>query len=797
MSIFVTIFCIIFMAIGVLLALHMGLYRTLLRIGTGIAAVVFSILLTNIVSPMIAKSLPAISSLADDTSVREIFFLIPSLRSFEIDLVTALVSIPVLLIALFLFAIIFCIVYHIIKKYVPSRKETKNKYLLIPSSILGAVMGLASACMILAPFSYVIDIAAEATPILASIDESAPIANVLTDFDNNVFIKLSASTPFSTPLDIGTSYDLGSESTTLRNSIKSTVSLASNIFIIFDSETDGYDAEFVNKTLEQAKENIFIKTLGAEFVSNFATQLSAGETVLEISYDEMFGDISQSAPEVSEKLLLFLSETTTETISEDITTVAELLLAFDQSGFLDIVSDSGDITEALSDTAMLKQIILPLTKNERASLLIDAIVYVGLEASAELAGIPADSYEVYDKMLSELSDVLLTDDTDSEKAENIRHILTTYGVNADVTVMEKLVRIVGTQTNKDEAKAAFIAASLQLSESDESNREVLSAIADKNKFSTDRATVSTIMDSFSNNKNSSSLDPEEKAENIAAAVSSVISIANSFGTSDMIVSSDIINAVGNSAAAVLKSELVDTTTLQGLVSGIFENAQTSSDVDLNLIADSINSAIESDSSGKGIEDLAHNASAGLTIAESIAAGNKVEKESVKTFIDTMTPNSANTLKASVSKALFVSGGASEIKSDVCNDLIQNVIENIEKFDTTDSDMLNKEAESLTTLINFTNDIMDKKEDTDVFTDISVTPTELVEQILSSQIVSMSVIDACSDENGVIIDPYGFANSLNETEKSEIETALNASLANNSDKIKDVEMISALLLGKTW
>ncbi len=797
MSIFVAIFCIIFMAIGLLLALHMGLYRTLLRIGAGVVAVVFAILLTTIVSPRITEAIPAISSLADEAIVKEIFSLVPSLRAFEIELTTAIVSIPVLLIALLLFSIIFCVIYHIIKKYVPSREDIKNKYLLIPSGVLGVIMGLASACMVLAPFSYVIDTAAEAAPILKSNDDIAPVATVLTDLDSNIFIKLSASAPFSTPLDIGTSYNLGVERTTLRNSIKSTVPLASSLIMMADMDGEEYDVELVCQTLEQAKENIFFKNLGAEFVSNFAVHLSAGETVLGVSYDKIFGDISKTVPEISEKLLLFLSETTTATIGEDITTITELLRAFDQTGVLNIISNSGNIVEALSNPEIVKQLVLPLTKNERTALLIDTIVYVGLKASAEMVGIPADNYEVYDKMMSELSDVLISDSDNSKKTEAISNMLATYGVNSDITTIEKLVNTVGKQTDKDNARSAFITALLELSETDVNNKEMLRALADKNKFVTDRITVSSLMESFLNNKNNSSFDPEEKANNIAAAISSVMSIASSMENSDTVVLSNIINAVGTSVSSMLKSELVDIQTLQGFVSGVFENAPLPSDIDMSLIADSINSAIESDSSGKGIEDLAHSASAGLTIAESIAAGSKVEEENVKIFIDSMTPDSANTLKASLSKALFVAGGASEAKSEVCNDLIRNVIDNIENFDTTDTATLNREVESLTTLINFTSDIIDKKEDADVFTDLSVTPTELVNQILSSQIVSQSVADACSSENGTLVDPYGFADSLSKTEKSEIEAALRESIANNEDRKEDVEMISALLLGKTW
>jgi hypothetical protein len=389
----------------------------------------------------------------------------------------------------------------------------------------------------------------------------------------------------------------------------------------------------------------------------------------------------------------------------------------------------------------------------------------------------------------------VSDSEDNVKKENINRVLVSYGIELKDETVGELVSSISSQGGKDSVTSAFVSAADELSKSNSDDKDGLLSIADSNNFVTDRTTVSSILDSFSNNKNEITSTPEEKADKISSAVSSVVSITQTIGTSGVDISSETISAVGSSVSSILKSELIDKETMKGLVSGIFENTPSSSDVDLNLVADSINNAIDSDESGESVEALANNAAAGLAISESIAAGEKVDSNDVKTFISTMTADSANALKASVTEGLFSSGGASDKKSEVCNDLINNAVNNIEKFDTTDENILAQEAEALTVIINFTSDITDNKEN--VFDTLALTPTELVNHILASEIVSETVADACQGEDGIILDPYGFASSLDDQAKSEIETALKNAASNNIDKTNDIENISALLLGKTW
>ena len=232
MSLFITLFCILFIVIGVLLALHMGLYRTLLRIGTGLAAIIAAVNVTLFVSPIITESILSSILSSNNETIGELFSLIPSLKLYASEIVSAIVSIPMLMVTLLLFAIIFGITYHATKKFIPSAQDTDNKYLLIPAGAIGAVMGLVCACLILTPFACAVDVAVDANAILASNENTAAIAQEIHSLDSNIFIKLSASAPISTPYDIVTSYNLGDESSDLRNSAKSTAVLFSNIFLL-------------------------------------------------------------------------------------------------------------------------------------------------------------------------------------------------------------------------------------------------------------------------------------------------------------------------------------------------------------------------------------------------------------------------------------------------------------------------------------------------------------------------------------------------------------------------------------
>ncbi|MBQ9744772.1 MAG: CvpA family protein [Clostridia bacterium] len=165
------------------------------------------------------------------------------------------------------------------------------------------------------------------------------------------------------------------------------------------------------------------------------------------------------------------------------------------------------------------------------------------------------------------------------------------------------------------------------------------------------------------------------------------------------------------------------------------------------------------------------------------------EEALKFMITEMTPETAETLKGAISSDILEDFGMSGEEADTMSNTISSVIDGMTNAtgNMTDEE-LEKEIDAITTIVNTMKDASatGSGEPTDSFFGAegeSITGVEaddLIDTIVSSTIVSDAIVGAGKGENNEKVeDPFGIADTMSDSDKTEAEEAIKNYYQNNA------------------
>lgn len=163
------------------------------------------------------------------------------------------------------------------------------------------------------------------------------------------------------------------------------------------------------------------------------------------------------------------------------------------------------------------------------------------------------------------------------------------------------------------------------------------------------------------------------------------------------------------------------------------------------------------------------------------------KEALEFMITEMSPEAAETLKSVITTDTLEDFGMSSEEAGTMSNTINSVIDGIaSSTENMTEEQIEKEVEAITTVVGVMQDITSGDINADnIFgaegdSVTGMTADELVDTIVSSEIISNAVIGASKGENNETVeDPYGIGNSLSEEDKTVAEDAIKNYYENNS------------------
>jgi len=183
-------------------------------------------------------------------------------------------------------------------------------------------------------------------------------------------------------------------------------------------------------------------------------------------------------------------------------------------------------------------------------------------------------------------------------------------------------------------------------------------------------------------------------------------------------------------------------------------------------------------------------------------------DAIKFMITEMNPETAETIKSVLTEDLLSDFGLSTEESTTVSNTINSVIDGMISISESTSNMteeeIQKEVDAVNTLVGVMKDAASSAasgnaEAGNIFgaegeSATGVTTEELIDTVVSSQIVTDAIKNASKDsEDNVVEDPFGVAGTLSESDKTAAEDAMKEYYNNNStgDAESDEELKSTL------
>lgn len=165
------------------------------------------------------------------------------------------------------------------------------------------------------------------------------------------------------------------------------------------------------------------------------------------------------------------------------------------------------------------------------------------------------------------------------------------------------------------------------------------------------------------------------------------------------------------------------------------------------------------------------------------------EDAIKFMVSEMTPETAETIKSAISEDTLKDFGISEEQAGAVSSTIGSIVDSMANAtgDMTDEE-IKKETEAISTLVNTVMGAVSGEGEGEDISNIfggeedsktGVSAESFVDTIVSSQVISSAVVGATKDENGEKVeDPYGFADTLTEEDKSVAEDTIKEYFDNN-------------------
>ncbi len=395
--------------------------------------------------------------IAIEGSAEEILLnLSPDALAYILAIPIAILS-PIIFLVLYLVANgIFSIVFKIVKRVlsIPKRVDTVGK-------TIGGVLGALEAIVVLIVF-YI--------PLTALLNMSMPIISSM-DIEDDTFTQISegAKELSDSPVMKLVNYAGGDFLTTeltnigsmhnkinVRDELTCIVDLVKDI-VEFSSRADGASAEELTRESEWLIASVLTAIDRSEYIS-----LIVSDSVHIVS-GIVFDKVPETSKDPLDKLLIsirtFLDTGSRDTISEDLSTIKELIVhVADTDLFSAISSESKDaikdvfVAKGSGENTLIKNAINTLKSNPRTTGIIAALNEYSVSIMYENIGgeVMEDSAVVYEQVKEGLNDLIsIPDDLPEEEyKESVKETLSTTLTNNNINVEDDILEDMTTKVTE-------------------------------------------------------------------------------------------------------------------------------------------------------------------------------------------------------------------------------------------------------------------------------------------------------------------------------------------------------------
>lgn len=463
----------------------MGIVRGLKKSIASLISVVVSAIISAIITVMLCMpSLPFIQWLMG--------LMVDALASVDPSIVEMIATESVfvaisyyasMLIAPFVFTLLFAIVSIIVSIIVAiimsiiakKNKKRPNALSRLSGAAVGLICGLLVSVLCVFPVVGICDIA---EGVVGSVYDDLMKIDVVKESIEELPFEVNATPGAMKVFDyVGCGLLYDAFSVTYFEGER--VSLEEDVYVLMDVGSELMSADTESEGLNSSHVDMIKAIISALDRSPLIKNIIA--EVIVTATDEENGfldgiDMGELMSPVVDEMISVMSTSTKDTLTDDLTTLANVLGIIIDSEILDDTDSQAMLTK-LGD-GLVSDLLVEINKNERMRPVADEITQLSIRALASTLGIPADSDERYDVLMDKIAEAL--NDTrgqdEASRLDNVSQKLDTlfadYGiaVNGDALghVAQGLIADLGDGATGDSVKEFFMIYHFAADESGES-----------------------------------------------------------------------------------------------------------------------------------------------------------------------------------------------------------------------------------------------------------------------------------------------------------------------------------------
>ena len=443
----VSLVLVAFTALIVLINLIKGLIRGFKKTVGTLAAIIISAVIAAIVTAFVCNpDSAAMAGIID--GIRENIPVAEIQELFGIEELTESVSYYIsMIIAPFVFVVLYsvisiivAIIVGIIVKIVPPHEKPNAVLHRLGGLGLGLVSGLLVSVLLLMPVSGILSIVINSSDSISSDIAGDEVSDILDEVSEDKVIAVYAALG-GRIFDSFASARYNGERVYLKDEVKVIISVLDNVSEISGeaSEFDEKQVDALNNVIDSLDHSPLLKNTLAGVLSQMASNWVADKPFVGIERI----DAGELLNPLLNSIFRVLASSTKDTITEDMTTLVDIIDVMVEYKILENLNDFEKILETLSDIpegegseSAIEALLNVANANPRMSGLADEITQLSIRALASTLGIPADHNERYNMLMDEIADILnqshaVSSDRTEYVTAQVTEALDSYGIKVD------------------------------------------------------------------------------------------------------------------------------------------------------------------------------------------------------------------------------------------------------------------------------------------------------------------------------------------------------------------------------
>ena len=442
--------------------------------------------------------------------------------------------------------------------------------------------------------------------------------------------------------------------------------------------------------------------------------------------------------------------TTSDTVTEDLTTVAEIVAVAVQYDVANSVTS--DPMALLSNEPCMTEFLALILENPRLNPLIDSVSDMALSTLMDSIGVPAHKAPLYDAFLYDMQN------PQGASLEMLTKSYTDIFDHYGLRVAKEL---------------PAQAAEAKLSGADMTLWTATNVVADLDAFCAKSELV--VIDDIVN-ENNEIKDPKHEAAALAHAFATLTSLVD--GDIDMSDTKSVMNKLGPALDSLAATETIGAVKTEHILMGMLQSDQVHGSIGLSVLGatDTAVSIYEGTQTSNYASMLTSLGKA-VDVVQAAADSSKDTNESVKELLNDLTPETSKVLQTVTTPEVVVNHGVPEKSAEPVSDMLSSTFENLSnaKEEGMTDEEYEKESKAVSNMMDILMSSTEKEGDT-VFGENSVTgitAEEYINNIMESKVMSETLVDKVyGDGDEPTIDPLNSERGLAEEEKADLVDALN-------------------------